>query len=150
MRTILSGFGVALLATTAIAAQSATVERETKIEVKDGEEITVTGCLERHPDATGAIGYQLTNVADKDGRVSSYLLVDEEDDLEERVGQLVEIRGEAADREDGRIRIETETKVERDDAPDSTTRTTEETTGDLRGIPILAVDDVRTIRPDCG
>jgi hypothetical protein len=66
------------------------------------------------------------------------------------VGQLVEIRGEAADREDGRIRIETETKVERDDAPDSTTRTTEETTGDLRGIPILAVDDVRTIRPDCG
>ena len=149
MRTILSGFMFALLAATAAAAQSTTVQRETEIDVKDGEDVTLTGCLERHPDPSGATKFQLTNVTDQDGRVSSYLLVDEEDDLEEHVGHLVEIEGEAADREDGRIRVETRTKVEREDAPDTTTKTSEETAGDLAGIPILDVDEVRMIRPTC-
>jgi len=148
MRTILSGFMVALFVAGVAGAQT-TVEREAEIEVKDGDDVTLTGCLERHPDPTGATKFQLTNVADEDGRVSSYLLVDEEDELEEHVGHLVEIEGKAADREDGRIRVDTRTKVEREDAPDTTTKTTEETAGDLTGVPILDVDDVRMIRPTC-
>jgi len=149
MRTLWSGLMVGLLAAAGLGAQT-TVERKTEIEVKDGEEVKLTGCLERHPDATGGARFQLTNVADEDGRVSSYLLVDEEDELEEHVGHLVEIKGEAADRDDeGRIRVETRTRVKRDDAPDTTTKTTEETSGDLTGIPILEVDDVRSIRPTC-
>lgn len=154
MRAILSGFVVGLMAAAGAAAQTVEretqVERKTTIEVKDGEDVTLTGCLERHPDSTGGARFQLTNVADEDGRVSSYLLVDEEDDLEEYVGHLVEIEGDAADRDDdARIRVETRTRVERDDAPDTRTKTTEETAGDLRGIPILDVDEVRSLRPTC-
>ena len=150
MRSVLTGFAIALCTATLAAAQATSIERKTKIEVKDGDDVTLTGCLERHDDPTGAVAFRLTNVADKEGRLSSYLLVDEEDDLEEHVGHLVEIKGEAADHDDGRIRVETKTKVARDGARDTTTRTTEETAGDLRGIPILEVDDVRMIRPDCG
>lgn len=149
MRTILSGLMVGLLAAAGLNAQTS-VERRTEIEVKEGEDVKLTGCLERHPDQTGGAKFQLTNVTDDDGRVGSYLLVDEEDDLEEHVGHLVEIEGEAADGDDeGRIRVQTRTRVEREGAPDTTTKTTEETAGDLTGIPILEVDEVRSIRPTC-
>jgi hypothetical protein len=149
MKQLLSGFVLAVFATFAVAAQSDVVKRETTIDVKDGKKVTLTGCVERHPDPTGATNFQLTKVADKDGRIHSYLLVDEEDDLEDHVGHLVEIKGEAADDEDGRIKVRTKTKVERDDADDTSSETTQDVKGDLRGLPILDVEAVKMIRPTC-
>jgi hypothetical protein len=149
MRQLLSGLALALFATATMAAQSGEVKRETKIEVKDGKNVTLTGCVERHSDPTRATRFQLTDVADKDGRRGAYLLVDEGDDLEDHVGHLVEIKGKAADSEDGRIKVKSKTEVERDGADDTKTQTTEEVQGDLRGLPILDVDKVRMIRPTC-
>src|SRR3954468_13289597 len=76
----------------AAAGQESKVKNETKLEVKDGKDVTLTGCLERHPDstastgATGATQYQLTQVADKKNELHSYLLVGEEGDLKDHVG----------------------------------------------------------------
>jgi hypothetical protein len=149
MRQLLSGLTLSLFATATMAAQSGEVKRETKIEVKDGKNVTLTGCVERHSDPTGATRFQLTDVADKDGRRGAYLLVDEGDDLEDHVGHLVEIRGKAADSDDGRIKVKSKTKVDREDGDDTSTETNEEVKGDLRGLPILDVNKVRHIRPTC-
>jgi hypothetical protein len=149
MRQLLSGLALALFATATMAAQSGEVKRETKIEVKDGKNVTLTGCVERHSDPTGATRFQLTDVADKNGRRGAYLLVDEGDDLEDHVGHLVEIRGKAADSDDGRVKVRSKTKVEREDGDDTNTESTEEVKGDLRGLPILDVDKVRMVRPTC-
>jgi hypothetical protein len=150
MKQLLSGFAIAAFAAASVSAQSSTVKRETSIEVKDGKRMTLTGCVQPHPDQTGATQYQLTNVADDDGRVHSYLLVGDNDDLDDHVGHLVEIKGKAADREGGRITVKSKTKVERDDAEDTRSETTEEIKGDLSGLPLLSVDKVRMVRPDCG
>ncbi len=149
MRHLLLGFVLAACASLAVSAQTREVERETKIEVKDGKDVKLTGCLERHHDSMGATKFRLTNVADKDGRRGSYLLVDEEDDLEDHVGHLVEIEGTAADAEDGHLAVETKEKIERDDADDTRAETKQEVKGDLRGIPILDVDEVKMLRPTC-
>jgi hypothetical protein len=149
MRQLLSGVAFTLFAAATMAAQSGEVKRETQIEVKDGKDVTVTGCVERHADPTGATSFQLTDVADKHGRRGAYLLIGEGDDLEDHVGHMVEIKGKAADSDDGRIKVKSKTKVERDDADDTKTETTEEVKGDLRGVPLLDVDKVRMIRPTC-
>ena len=149
MRQLLSGLALALFATATMAAQSGEVKRETKIEVKDGKNVTVTGCVERHSDPTGATKFQLTDVADKEGRRGAYLLIGEGDDLDDHVGHLVEIKGKASDHEDGRVKVESKTKIERDDGDDTKTESTEEVKGDLRGLPILDVNKVRMIRPTC-
>jgi hypothetical protein len=149
MKQLLSGLAATLFATAVMAAQSGEVKRETKIEVKDGKNVTLTGCVERHADPTGATSFQLTDVADQDGRRGAYLLVDGGDDLDDHVGHLVEIKGKAADSEDGRIKVKSKTKVDREDGDDTKTETTEEVKGDLRGLPILDVDKVRMVRPTC-
>ena len=150
MKQLLSGLALAVFATATMGAQSDAVKREVEIDVKDGKNVTLTGCVERYPDATGATKFQLTKVADKEGRIHSYLLVDEEDDLEEHVGHMVEIEGKAADQKDGRIEVRTKTRVEREDADDTKAESTHDVKGDLRGLPILDVDDVKMIRPTCG
>lgn len=138
------GLGLAVPA----AAQSTKVKNETKIEVKDGKDVTVTGCVRQHPDRTGATRYQLTNVADKDGRMGAYLLVGEKDDLSEHVGQLVEVSGKAADQDEARIKVKTKTQVDRDNADDTNTESSSELKGNL-DVPLLGVKDVKMIRPTC-
>src|SRR5574339_1251084 len=101
------------LATTLAAAQD---KSKSRIIVEDGKEMSVTGCVQRNPDG----GYTLTNVAGKDGLVGSYILArldddddDELDDLKDHVGHRVEIKGKAADRGEGKIRVKTDSgKVE--------------------------------------
>jgi hypothetical protein len=150
MKQLLSGFVLAMFAAVTVGAQSGEVKREVEIDVKDGKDVKLTGCVERYPDATGATKFQLTKVADKEGRIHSYLLVDEEDDLEEHIGHMVEVKGKAADQKDGRIEVKTKTRVERDDADDTKAESTHDVKGDLRGLPILDVDEVKMIRPTCG
>ena len=106
------------------AGQADKVKTETKLEVKDGKDVTLTGCLERRLRSSGGTTqYQLTNVADKKNELHSYLLVGgDDDDLQNHVGHMVEVKGKAADREDGKVKVKTKTKVDREHADESRRR----------------------------
>jgi hypothetical protein len=115
---------------------------KTKVIVEDGKEMTVTGCVQRNADG----GYTLTNVAGKDGAVGSYILArlsgdtDELDDIKDHVGHRVEIKGKAADKGDGRIKVETDS---------GKTESKSEVKGDLSGLPFLGVKSSRMIASVC-
>ncbi len=133
------------------AGQADKVQTETKLEVKDGKDVTLTGCLERSPQSSGGTTqYRLTNVADKKNELHSYLLVGgDADDLQSHVGHMVEVKGKAADSDDGKVKVNTKTKVERENADDVKTESKSELKGDLIGLPLLGVQDVKMIRPTC-
>lgn len=140
MKLGICGVATALaLATTVVAAQDTS---KTRVIVEDGKEMTLTGCVQRNPDG----GYTLTNAAGKDGVVSGYILArlddkdDELDDLKDHVGHRVEIKGRAADRGDGKIRVKTDS---------GKTESQSEVKGDLSGLPFLGVKSVRMIASVC-
>jgi hypothetical protein len=68
--------------------------------VKDGKDITITGCLATNPGG----GYMLT---DRKGDQKYALVTD--DDLAKHVGHWMEVKGKAADRGDGKVKIESTT-----------------------------------------
>lgn len=148
MRSFIPVVALALGLAVPAGAQSTNVKSETKIEIKDGKDVKLTGCVQRHPDATGATRYQLTDVADKDGRRGAYLLVGEDEDLSGHVGHLVEIKGKAADQDQGKVKVRTKTEVDREDADDEKVETSSEIKGNL-DLPLLGVEDVKMIRPTC-
>src|SRR5262245_35782223 len=93
-----------------LAAQDQKIETssKTKVTVRDGKDVMLTGCIQR--SAGGML--TLTNVAGKDGALGSYFLVAGDDkDLNEYVGHRVEVQGKAADQGGGKVRVETETEV---------------------------------------
>jgi len=125
---------------------------KTRIIVEDGKLITVTGCVQRSAEG----GYTLTNVAGKDGVVGSYILAlvdddddDELEDLEKHVGHRVEISGKAADRGDGRIKVETENEVKKADGGKAKTESKTEVKGDLIGLPFLGIKSSRMVASVC-
>jgi hypothetical protein len=118
-------------------AQSSETTTKTKIDVKDGKEMKVTGCVE----SGGEGGYLLTNVADKNGSLHSYMLVSDGDDFSKVVGQRVQIEGKVADRSHGKVEIKTETKV---DGPTKDTHSKLEGSG-----PYLGVKHMKTIAASC-
>lgn len=134
-----------LLSAGLAAAQDIDAKSKTKVKVEDGKGVTVTGCVERAPEG----GFMLTNVANKDGALGSYLLVKAEghgafDDLDKHVGHRVEIDGKAADQGKGKLTVETKTE--------GTTGKTEaksELKGDLKGLPFLGVKSIRMIASVC-
>ena len=147
-QTIL-GAALVVAGSVGLAAQSATIKQETKVEVKDGKDVTVTGCVTRSSDGRGIV---LRDVEGADDDISrTYVLVGEEDDdLDRHIGQMVEIRGKATDLDDdARLRVETKTEIDREDADDKETETKTEIQGDLIGVPFLGVDSVKTIRNTC-
>lgn len=131
-------------------AQEVERKSKTKITVEDGKEITVTGCVARQ----GEDRLVLTHAANKDGELGSYTLVaddddeDEFEDLDEHVGHRVEIKGRAADKGSGKVKIESKSQVE----AGGDTRKRESTTqveGDLQGFPFLGVKEIRTLATVC-
>lgn len=143
-------FSAAMLALAAAGmhAQSTELKRksETKIEVKEGKQVTVTGCITAQP---GENGFALANVSDEEGELGNYLLVGDVDDLDEHLGQFVEIKGRVADGDKGKVEVRTRTEIERDGQKDSTRKTKTEVEGDLSGLPFLAVEKVKMLRPGC-
>jgi hypothetical protein len=116
---------------------------KTRVVVQDGKDVTVTGCVQRGADGD----YTLTHVASKDGSESSYMLArltdaddDELKDLKDHVGHRVEVKGKAADKGDGKLKITTESKR---------TETRSEVKGDLDGLPFLGVKSVRMLASVC-
>ncbi len=140
---------VAIVASGAIAAaQDIESKTKTKITVKDGKEVTVTGCVARNANGD----YKLTNVAGKDGVLLDYLLVPgEEDDLDldDRIGHRVEIKGKAADKGDGKVKIETRSEVGTSGGDTRKRQSKTEVEGDLQGLPYLGVKSIRTLATVC-
>ena len=98
---------LALTGAVTLAAQTSESTTKTKVEVKDGKDVKVTGCVEAGPNG----GYVLTDVSNKHESLHRYILVSD-DNFSKVLGQRVQIEGTLADRKDGKVEIKTETKVE--------------------------------------
>jgi len=92
-----------------LGAQTSETTTKTKIEVKDGKDVKVIGCVESLPGGR----YALTDVSSKHEALHRYVLVSD-DDFSKVLGQRVQIEGTLADRGDGKVEIKTQTKAEGD------------------------------------
>jgi len=134
---------LAIAGATTLVAQSSETTTKTKIEVKDGKDVKVTGCVE--PLSGG--GYVLTNVADRSGALQRYMLVSDSDDFSKHLGHRVQIEGKAADREHGKVEIKSETKT---DGVDKDTHSKTETSGsDMSFMAYLGVKHMTMIAASC-
>lgn len=126
-------------------AQSSKQTTTSKISIKDGRDVKVTGCVGRWT-SEGESGFVLTSVADKRGALHSYVLVsDEPKQLAQHIGHLVEIKGEATDRGDAKVKIETST--ERTGDRETHAKTTAK--GDLPQMVFLGVKSVKLVAGAC-
>ena len=138
--------GAMCLALGIASAQDLEKKTQTKVSVEDGKSITVTGCVQRNNDGE----LMLTNVANKDGAMGSYVLAtDDDDDLKDHVGHRVEISGKAADKGNGKVTIETTTESHAADGDKSKTKSKAEVKGDLKGLRYLGVKSVRMLASVC-
>jgi hypothetical protein len=138
MKIISTAFCLAAICAVGLGAQSGTTETKTKtkIDVKDGKNVTVSGCLAANP--TG--GYLLTTTT---GNLKYALVTD--DDLSKHVGHRMEIKGKAADRGDGKVKIES--TVGTTGADEAKTKV--EMKGDMAGMHYLGVKSVKMLSPSC-
>ena len=122
---------------------------ETKVEVKGGKNVRLTGCIE---PASGPAAYMLTGVATSEKTpdiAHNYYLVGKTDDLEKHIGHIMEIEGKALDRGKGEVDVETKTKIEREHAPDSKEKSKTEIKGESAPLPFLDVSSVKMLRASC-
>src|SRR3954452_12963559 len=126
---------LALLCAGGVAAQSGTTGRKekTKIEVKDGKDVTVRGCLQR---SSGTTDYVLN---DNIGELTYAVVTD--DDLTKYVDRRVEIKGKAADRGDGKVKIERKVKG----TTGETSELKVERKGDTTVLPYLGLKSIKAI-----
>jgi len=139
--TMLTGC-LAVAGAVTLGAQTSETTTKTKIQVKDGKDVKVTGCVE----AGSSGGYVLTYVADKTGALHRYILVSDDDDFSKHVGHRVQIEGTAADRDHGKVEIKSETKM---DGVGKGTHSKTETSGDLSSMPYLGVKHMKMIAASC-
>jgi hypothetical protein len=146
MRAIAPALCFSIVCAAAVSAQTQTESRETKskIAVKGGKEVQITGCVE--PTANG---YMLTKAADKAGALHSYMLVSDDVDLAKHVGHLVQVTGNAADRGDATVKTETKTKTKIENGDDKEHVSKSEVRGDLTGMPFIGVKSVKMIAGAC-
>jgi hypothetical protein len=146
MRTIAPALCLSILCAAAVGAQTQTESRESKskIAVKGGKEVQVTGCIE--PTSNG---FMLTKAADKAGALHSYMLVSDDVDLSKHAGHLVQITGNATDRGDATVKTETKTKTKIERGDDKETVSKSEVRGDLAGLPFIGVKSVKMIAGAC-
>jgi hypothetical protein len=146
MKLISATFCIAAICAVGLGAQTSESTTKTKIEIKNGKDVTVTGCVK--PGATGT-EYMLTNVADNTGALHSYILVSDDDNLSKHVGHRVQIEGKAADRGDGKVKTETKTTMKVEHGDDKETKAKSEVKGDLAGLPYLGVKSLKMIAASC-
>ena len=137
MKLICAAFGVAAMCAVGLGAQSGTTETKTKIDVKDGKEVKVSGCLEHNPGGS----YILTNSR---GGLRYTLVTD--DDLSKHVGHRIEVKGKAADQGDGKVKIESTVGTS---GSDKTESKTEIKGADMAGMRYLGVKSVKMISASC-
>ncbi len=147
MKLILRPFAVVALSVATAGALAAQTDVKSKVKVKDGKDVEVTGCIASATSGSGD-GYMLTHVADKKGTRPSYLLVSDEENFEKHLGHRVQIDGEATDR-DGEVQIETRTKTKVKHGDDQETETKSTLKGDTTGMPYLSVKSMKMIAAVC-
>ena len=137
MKIISTAFCLAAICAVGLGAQSGTTETKTKtkIDVKDGKNVTITGCLAANPSG----GYMLTTTRGE----QKYALVTD-DDLSKHIGHRMEIKGKAADRGDGKVTIESTGTSGSD-----TTKVKTELKGDSPDMNYLGVKSVKMISKSC-
>ena len=146
----LSTIGIALLLAGTVAAAQPDKKSSTRIVVEDGEEMTVTGCVQRTPEGS----YSLTNAAGKKGSVGTYMLAttddeDDLDDLDKHLGHRVEIVGKAADKGKGRIKVLTKSESDKPQGGKAKSESKSEVKGDLAGLPFLGIKSFRMMASVC-
>ena len=142
MKLIVAAFGIAVLCSVGASARADdTKTRTTKVEVKDGKDITTTGCVER-----AGRDYYLAPVG---GGATQYRLVGS-DDLSKHVGERVEISGKASDLGGAKVKTETKTKIDVEHGKDKEVRTRTESKGDISGMPLLGVKSLKKLSSSCG
>jgi hypothetical protein len=146
MKLIRTTFCLAALCATGLGASSGQSETKSKVTVKDGKEMTVTGCVQ--PTGSGN-GYMLTNVADKKGSVHNYMLVSHDEDFSKHVGHRMELSGKVTDRGDAKIEVDTKTKTKVEHGDDQKTHSKSEMKGDMAGVPYFGVKSMKMIAAAC-
>jgi hypothetical protein len=146
MKLIGIAFGLAAACSVGLAAQSAQTDTKSKITVKDGQEVSVTGCIA--PTASGT-GFMLTNVADNKGAMHNYMLVSDDGDLAKHVGHRMQISGKVTDKGDGKVKVETKTKTKVEHGDDKETHSKSEMKGDMDGMRFLGVKSMKMIAAAC-
>jgi hypothetical protein len=146
MKLIGMAFFVAAACSVGLGAQTGQTESKSKITVKDGKDVTVTGCVE--PTASG-LRFMLTHVADKGGAMHNYLLVSDDGDLAKHVGHRMQIDGKVTDKGDGKVKVETKTKTKVEHGDDKETHSKSEVKGDMDGVPFLGVKSMKMIAAAC-
>ena len=132
--------------TVGLGAQSKETETKSKITVKDGKSVTVTGCV---ASSAGGSGFLLTNVADKTGALHNYVLVADDDELSKHVGHRVQLSGKVTDRGDAKVKVEETSKTKVEHGDDKQTHSEAEIQGDVKGTPYLGVKSVKMIAASC-
>jgi hypothetical protein len=149
MELIRMACSVAVACSIDLGAQAAQTESKSKITVKDGQDVTVTGCVQ--PTASGTAsgtGFMLTHVADKTGAMHNYMLVSDDGNLAKHVGHRMQIEGKVTDKGDGKLKVETTTKTKLD-GDDKETKSKSEVKGDMAGARFLGVKSMKMIAASC-
>jgi hypothetical protein len=146
MKLIGMAFCLSVACSVGLGAQTAQTESKSKVTVKDGKEMTVTGCVE--PAASGT-AFMLTHVADKSGAMHNYMLVSDDGDLAKHVGHRMQIDGKVTDKGDGKIKVETKTTTKVEHGDDKETHSKSELKGDMAGVPFLGVKSMKMIAAAC-
>lgn len=141
MKLICAAVGIAAMCAAGTAAQTTQTTEKSKVEVKGGKDVTVSGCLERNPDGD----YILTTF---DRTEMKYALVTDED-LAKHVGHVVEVKGRATDQGDAKVKVENKSKTEGTSGKEKETRSTHELEGNLPNLHYLGVKSVKTIADSC-
>jgi hypothetical protein len=125
--------------------QETKTSTNTKIEIKGGKDVRVTGCLERRPNGDYILTEARENLRQEPSR---YALVTSQD-LSKHVGERVEIQGKAVANGDGKVSIESKTKTEVENGQDQETKTKTEGTSGAIDMPLLGVKSMKTISSFC-
>ena len=139
MKLIASAICIAALCGAGLAAQESETHMKQKVEVKHGRAIDVMGCVAQSPD-----GMVLRAVNGEAGR--SYLLVGKTDDVAQHVGEWVEVSGRAADRDNGKVKVETKSRVA---GHEEKSESHVEGTNGTVDVPALGVTHIRKVRGNC-
>lgn len=146
VRCISATVCVLALGAVSVIAQSTESQVKSKITVKDGKSVTVTGCV---APSTTSTGFVLTNVSDKTGPLPNYQLVAADGELSKEVGHRVMLSGTATDRGDGKVKIERKEKVKVEHGADKETHSEAQVEGAVDGMPYLGVKSVKMIAALC-
>src|SRR5262249_6626824 len=138
MKLFVAVFSLTAVCVVGVAAQSSETRTKSKISIKGGTTVTMTGCVTAAARRTGIV---LTDAADKTGALHSYMLVSD-NDLSKHVGHRVQLSGKVTDRGDGKVTTETKEKTEVPGGDDRETRTKTEVKGDVPGMPYLGVTSI--------